>query len=255
MDKKATANGNVDVWVIPRDAVENIHEIKTSEINTDGLNISDAISWSDTTLPTVSASDDIDDRSIKDRGNATSRGAANYEASLSLFFPGDLDDSNSIFRKTWDVFKETRVPLILVTRVLQGETNKVTDAEDGQLYNAFYMLNSTYRNATEGDNSVKYTVGFMSQGALRLNGVFAGAADVVADVETSPSGLGVGESGPIRVSVDGVRLGRAFTWRSSNSSVATVSASGVVSGVGAGSATITGRYPGVEDVSVPVTVA
>ena len=255
MDKKATANGNVNVWVIPRDAVEDLHNIKASEINADGLNISDAISWGDTTLPTISGSDDIDDRSIMDKGNATGRGAANYEASLSLFFPGDMDDQNSLFRKTWDIFKQTRVPLILVVRILQGETGVASEAEEGQIYNAFYMLNSTYRNSTEGDNSVKYTVGFMSQGSLQVNGVFGGAANIEATVVESPATLAVDEHGPIRVDVGGVRLGRAFTWRSTNTSVATVSPSGVVTGVGTGSADIRGTYPGIVDVVESVTVS
>lgn len=255
MDKKVFSNGNFDVWVIPRDAVEDINAIKADTLNTEGLNISDALAFSDSTMPTVSASDDIDDRSIKDKSNATSRGASNFEASLTLFYPGDFDDVNSIYRKAWDLFRETRVPLILVLRVLQNETGETDPAEPGQVYNAFYMLNSTYRNRTEGDNSVKYTVGFMAQGALRVNGVFQGAAPETATEEYAPSDIGVGESEPIRVSVNGNRLGRAFTWRSNDTAVASVSSAGVVTGLTAGAATITGTYPGVDDVTVEVTVA
>ena len=255
MDKKVYANGNVTVWAIPRAAVADIHNIKVSEINSDGLDITDAISWSDTTLPTVSGSDDVDDRSIRDKGNATSRGASNFEASLSLFYPGDFEDVNGIYRQTWDVFKQTRVPLVLVVRVLQGEQGVHDPAEEGELYNAFYMLNSTYRNAAEGDNSVKYTVGFMAQGQLRINGLFGGAAEGTITVEEAPSALAVDESGPIRATAYGHRLGRAFRWRSSDTAVASVSRSGVVTGEGTGSATITGEYPGLEDATVEVTVA
>ena len=254
MDKKVYADGNVTVWVVPYSAIDDLDNISPDEINTNGLDISDALAWADTTLPVVAASDDVDDRSIRDKGNATSRGASNYSASLTLFYPGDLDDTNSIFRKAWDVFRTTRVPLVLVIRVGQGETGEASPAEEGQIYNAFYMLNSTYRNSTEGDNSVKYSVGFMTQGSMRVNGIFTDGAGEL-EITNAPASVAAGESVPLRAESYGHRIGRALRWRSSDTSVASVSRSGVVTGVGTGSATITASYDGLEDATASVTVA
>lgn len=254
MDTKFYADGNVTVWVVPYGAVEDIDNIKPSEVNADGLDISDAIAWSDTTLPVVAASDTVDDRSIRDKGNATSRGAANYSASLALFYPGDMDDMSSVYRKTWDMFRETRVPLILVVRVGQSPTGEESPATEGELYNAYYMLNSTYRNSTEGDNSVKYTVGFMTQGSMRVNGIFTeGAGDLT--ITTAPVSVAVGKSTPLRAESFGHRIGRALKWRSSDTAVASVSPSGVVTAVGAGTATVTAEYDGLTDATLVVTVA
>lgn len=254
MDKKVYADGNVTVWVVPRDAIADLDAITPAEVNTSGLDISDALAWADTTLPVVAASDDVDDRSIRDKGNATSRGASNYTASLTLFFPGDMDDTNSIYRKAWDVFKTTRAPLVLVVRTLQGETGEASPAVAGQLYNAFYMLNSTYRNSTEGDNSVKYSVGFMTQGSLRVNGIFTDGAGTMT-ITNDPATLTVGESVPLRAEAYSHRIGRALRWRSSDTSVVSVSRAGVITGKGAGTATITASYEGFTDATVSITVA
>ena len=119
-DDKVFSNGNINVWVVPRIAIDDLANIPADVVNNDGINISDAISWSDTTLPHATGSDDIDDRSIMDRGNATSRGANNYEASLTLFYPRDVHDPNSLYKKAWDLFSQTRHQYVLVVRTLQG---------------------------------------------------------------------------------------------------------------------------------------
>lgn len=254
MDKKVYPEGNINVWVVPRDAIADINAIKVSEIEADGLNISNALAWADTTLPVVAASEDVDDRSILDKANATSRGASNYTASLTLFYPGDFDDTTSIYRQAWDLFRTTRVPLVLVVRTLQGTTGEESPAVEGQLYNAFYMLNSTYRNSTEGDNSVKYSVGFLTQGSMKVNGLFVGAAAEPITIANTPASLAVGDSTPLRASAHGHRIGRAFRWRSSDNTVARVSPAGVVTAVGAGTATITASYAGLTNGTAEVTV-
>ena len=257
MDEKAYPDGHVTVWAVPRSAITNLWAIPADVINTQGLHISDAISWSDTTLPTASASDDVDDRSIMDRGNATSRGAMNYEASLTLFYPGVFNDMSSDFRRTWEMFRQTRVPMVLVTRVLQNEQYVGSPMEAGQFYSAYDMMNSTYRNDTEGDDSVKYTVGFMTQGNMAVEAIAQGAGAPELELSASTLAVGVDEAKRAHALLGDIPLTSACKWESSDSTVASVSQMGVVEGHGAGEATIFvthPSYPGtVEEVAVTVS--
>ena len=254
MDEKAYPDGHVTVWAIPRSAVTNLWAIPADVINSQGINISHAISWADTTLPTASASDDIDDRSIMDRGNATSRGAMNYEASLTLFYPGVFGDTSSEYRQVWDMFRQTRVPMVLVTRVLQNPQYEATDMEAGQFYSAYDMMNSTYRNNTDGDDSVKYTVGFMTQGNMAIEAIAS-----ATEFDTSPYDVMVaaGEHQRVQAVYESVPITSACKWESSDSSVASVSQMGVVTGIAEGEATISVTHPSfvgyVAEVSVTVS--
>lgn len=254
MDEKAYPDGHVTVWAIPRSAVTNLWAIPADVINSQGINISHAISWADTTLPTASASDDIDDRSIMDRGNATSRGAMNYEASLTLFYPGVFGDTSSEYRQVWDMFRETRVPMVLVTRVLQNPQYEATDMEAGQFYSAYDMMNSTYRNNTDGDDSVKYTVGFMTQGNMAIEAIASATEfQVTSDART----IQVGEHDRVHaVHDESVIITSACKWESSDSSIAAVSQMGVITGIAEGEATISVTHPSfvghVAEISVTV---
>jgi hypothetical protein len=81
----------------------------------------------------------------------------------------------------------------------------------------------------------------------------------VATVELSPSPASVAVGGTTQLTAiakaaDGRHLnGRAVTWRSSNEAVATVSATGQVTGVAIGDATITGTSEGASG-TAPLTV-
>lgn len=254
-DKKVFSNQNITVWAVPRLAVTDIEAITANIVNTSGINISEAISWSDTTLPHATESDDIDDRSITDRGNATSRGANNYEASLSMFHPRDIHDTTSIYKRTRDLFKQTRVNYILVVRALQTGMNPYAPAKEGEWYSAFDLMNTTYRNNTEGDDSVKYTIGFMPQGSVRVNGLFAGGTPGAA-VAPATLALTVGNAAPVKGTAYGHRVTSVVEWKSSNPKVASVTSSGVVIANSVGTAQITFSDPSTgTSTACAVTVA
>lgn len=259
-DKKATVNGWVTLWVAPVSTIEDINKITATEINS-AVNITSATSWSDTTYPTAEASEDVSDRSLADVGNASSRGKANYKAELTLFYPTDVKDQTSEYAKAWNVFRKTRERLVLIARVGQAKYNE--PARAGQWYSAFLLMNSTYKNNTEGDSSVKYTVKFLTQGQLRVNGLVRGGGGGGGegdDATIEPSGavnLSVGTHKRIHVKAyTGKRVTTACEFKSDHPEFATVSTAGVITGVNAGLATITATHPSIStELKVQVTVA
>ena len=91
-------------------------------------------------FPTASESEDIDDRSLRDKGNATSRGAAQYEATLSLFMPDNNLDNVSDYGRAYNTLRVPHVPVIIVTRVLQAPEGQHKDAAAGEWVSVYRFL-------------------------------------------------------------------------------------------------------------------
>src|SRR3954467_15811033 len=107
-DLKVTSNGNVEIWAVPVAGIANIQAPTAAEINA-GVVLSNAVAWEGSDFPANDASNDVDDRSIRDRGNATSRGFAQFGATLSFFRPLPTD-TTSEYALAWAFFKTPRVP-------------------------------------------------------------------------------------------------------------------------------------------------
>jgi hypothetical protein len=252
MDEKVTSNGNVDVWAILATDVADVNSPTATEINTDGVRLTPAIAWEGTTFPTASESNDIDDRSLDDRGNATTRGFAQFEATLNFFRPRDVKDTVSDYGKAYQLFKQTRVPVILVTRVAQRTTDGVTPAAAGQWISVYEFITGSFVDDTEGEDSYKYAVSFMPQGNLAVNTQVKNATPVSLTAEATS--VAVGAHVTIRATLGGKRATQAVIWNSSNDAVATVSPNGVVTGVSAGTASITATHPAATGATTPVTI-
>ena len=121
MDQRIASNGNTTVWLIPATGIANYRSPTAAEINA-GINATPAIAWDGTTFPTASDSDDVDDRSLEDAGNATTRGSAQFEATLNFFHPKVNTDNAGDFGKVYNFLRQPRVPVYVVTRVLQKPT-------------------------------------------------------------------------------------------------------------------------------------
>lgn len=162
-DEMVTSNGNVSVWLVPANGIADYRSPTAQEINA-GLNVTAAIAWEGTTFPTSSGSDDVDDRSLLDKGNATGRGAAQFEAALNFFYPKNLLDETSDYGKTYNMLRVPRVPLYIVTRVLQGVTGEVTPAQEGDWISVYRFITDGWTDDVEGDDSYKYAIGFNGGG-------------------------------------------------------------------------------------------
>jgi uncharacterized protein YjdB len=240
-DEKVTSNGNVQVWVIPEADVANILSPTATEINTNGINITDSVAWDGTTWPANTDSNDVDDRSVLDKGNATSRGFAQFEATLNFFRPKNVLDSADEYNVAFQFFKTPRVPVILVTRVLQAPEGVATTVSAGQWISVYRFISDAVTDDTEGEDSYKYAVNFMAQGDLSVYTQVKNATAVTLLPLTLA--LDVGDHGIVRATLGSKRATQVVQWTSSNTAVATVSPNGVVVGVGGGTANITATHP------------
>lgn len=250
-DEKVTANGNVDIWVIPTTDVADYRSPTATEINTSGTRVTPAVAWDGVTWPGNTDSNDVDDRSLEDRGNATSRGFAQFEGTLSFFRPKP-DDTSSEAAAAWDLLKTPRIPVFVVTRVLQRDTGVATPAAAGDWISVYQFITDTVNDDTEGEDSVKFIVGLLPQGNLSVNTQVKNAGPVVLDPLTLA--LAPGEHGVVHAALGGHDATHVVEWTSDDEAVALVSSNGVVTGVAAGTADITASHPAATGATTPCVV-
>lgn len=258
-DEKFFADGNVDIIVIRANQLTDPSAPLITEVNTNGINISKAVAWDGSTWPTNTDSNDTDDRSIKDFGNALSRGYAQFEATLNFFYPKDRSVTTDDFGKAYAFFKDTpsHIPVYLITRISQTTSNTVTPLVAGDIVSVFKFVTDAFVDDTEGDDSYKYAVNFLPQGAAYPNTQAVSSSKAAVTV-TAPAGLptAVGAKKALRATLNGKRVTNQVTWASSNTAVATVSVNGVVTGVATGTANITASHPaGTTSTAQAVTIA
>lgn len=256
MDKRVISNGNVTVWAVPAAGIANFEAPTANEINA-GLDVTDAIAWESTTFPTASESEDQDDRSLRDRGNATTRGLASFEAALNLFRPRVKGDVTSDYGKVYEFFRVPGVEVYLVTRVLQSPEGEHKNAEAGEWISVYKFLTDGWTDDFEGDDSVKFAVSFLTQGDVKVYTQVKNATPVTVTNASGSTNTTVGGHIVLRATLGGKRATQAVEWQSSDPAKATVSPNGVVTGVAAGTADITASHPAASAAStvIKVTVA
>ncbi len=253
-DEKTTSNSNVDLWVIPEADVADYRSITATEINTFGVRVTPALAWEGTTWPANTESNDIDDRSVEDKGNATSRGFAQFEGTAAFFRPL-ASDTTSEAAVVWDLLKTPRIPVYLVTRIVQRTEGVATPAAAGQWISVYRMISDTVNDDTEGEDSYKYIVTFLPQGELSVYTQVKNAGPVIVTI--ADAALAVGDVSVARATLGGKRATQVVTWTTSNPAVATVSPNGVVTAIATGTANISATHPAATGATtaVPVTVA
>lgn len=250
-DEKVFAQGRVNVVWVPAGGIANINAPTAAEINA-GVALSEAIAWENYELA-ASESDDVDDRSILDLGNATSRGAAQFGGTLSFFRSKDPNDTTSPYVKAYEAFRTPRAYGYLIVRVLGNEPGKHSPFVAGDDISVFYFVADTFIDDTEGDDSVKFTVNFQPQGQLAVYTKVAGGTLEITPATLSPA---VGAVSKLVARQNGDNVSAGTVWTSSDTTVASVSQHGIVTAVGAGTATITGYFAtqgNADTVSVTIT--
>lgn len=256
-DRKIQSNGNIDYWWIPLNGIANPEAPTEAEIAA-GLRLTPATAWDGTTFPNATDSNDVDDRSLEDAGNAVERGYEQMEATSTFFYPRpeNMNDPNDPLKVAFDAFRTPRVTGYLVTRVLQRATAPgVTPATKGDIVSVYRVITDTFTVDTEGEDSYKYTVEFLAQGTIHIHTIVAGTPPLSVLVE-GDTPTAVGELGLLKATINGVNWTQGVEWTTSNAAVATVSPNGVVKAVGTGEAEIVAKHAGCTDSTpIPVTVA
>lgn len=246
---KLMANGYMKVAWVPVAGIANAEFPTAAELNA-GLDLSPAIAWEDYEVG-AQASDDIEDRSIVDLGNAVSRGSANYGATLDFF--RDLDNANaaSVYVDAFEAFRVANTTGYLVTRI--GDKLATDTFAAGDNISVYKLLATTGTDVTSGDTSTKMQVNFLPQGVLYVYTTVGGAGAITVAASAS---VPVGTSILLSPTLAGESIRARATYSSSAPAVATVSNHGVVTAVSSGSATITTSYgagtSGTTTITVPV---
>lgn len=251
VDARATSNGNTQVWLVPVSGIADYRSPTAAEINA-GFNVTAAIAWDGTTFPAATDSDDTDDRSLLDKGNATTRGAAQFEATLNFFYPKDLNENVTDYGRAFTLLRVPRVPLYVITRVLQGPEGVADTASAGEWISVYRFLTDGWQNDLADDDSYKYAVSFLTQGDVAVCTQVKNATAVTLAPLTHA--LSVGDYGVTRATLGGKRATQVVEWVSSNLAVATVSPNGVVTAVSAGTANITATHPAATGATTPSVV-
>lgn len=233
-DIKVPASGNIRVWWALPNAFSNWESPTAAEINA-CLDISDSISWNDLDFG-LQASNTIDDPAITAIGKVADRGAAQFGGGISFYYPGAFGDASNAYSLTYDALDAPRTNGYIVMRVDGEETS--TSAANGDLVHVFKVVTDGYAETITGEEAFRYTVSFLPQGDLAVRTVVGGGSVVIP----STLAVTVGSSEPLSATVGGRNYTNGVMWSSSDTTKATVSSAGVVTGVAAGSATITATY-------------
>lgn len=253
MDQKVTSNGNVQVWLVPVAGIADYREPTAAEINA-GLNVTSAIAWEGTTIPAATESDDVDDRSLLDKGNATTRGAAQFEGTLNFFYPDDLNENTTDYGKAFTYLRVPRVPTYAVVRVLQAPEGIATPAAAGEWVSVFRFLTDGWTDDISDDDSYKYAIGLLAQGEVAVYTQVKNATPVTVVNASGSGALDVGDYAVLRATLGGKRATQVVEWASSNPAVASVSPNGVVTALSVGTANITASHRAASGPSTAVAI-
>jgi hypothetical protein len=237
-DVKVPASGNIRVWWALPNAFANWEAPTATEINEGCLDVSNSTSWNDLDFG-LQASNTIDDPAITALGIVTDRGAAQFGGSMSFYYPRDFDDASNEYSLVYDALDQPRTTGYLVMRI-DGEESS-NQAAEGDLVHVFKVMTDGYAESITGEEAFRYTVTFLSQGDLAVRTVVKGGS-APAVVVDSTLAIDAGESVRIDATVGGRLYTNGVKWTSSDVTKATVSSAGVVTGIAAGSATITATY-------------
>ena len=230
---KSESNGNIRVsWIL--DSALALKQFPLAATLNGALDLTDAIAWQDFEVG-ASDSADEDDRSLRDLGNAVSRGAASYAATLAMFRDKFSTDVTSAYVQAFEAFRVERTLGWLVIRVNKDSLLPFAAGDEISLYK---LIADTVSNDTEGSDSTKFVVKFLPQGNLYVHTI-VGAAGVISGIAATRAATVA--AGPYQLApvLAGASIVSRAVYSSSDPTKAKVSNGGTVTPIAAGEVTIT----------------
>lgn len=247
--KKTPSEQRVTVWIGPKGSVADFDAPTAAEINAMHM-ASASISWNDFDFG-LQASETVNDPSLADIINYTDFGAANYGGSVSFYYPKDYDDASNAHSVVYDMTDKPWTDLEIVIRI-DGDVKTSAPAADGDLVSVYSTTTDSETNSLQGEDALRRTVGLLQAGAF-AHRVVVGTHTITLEPGTLE--VKAGESKPVVATVQGRVYTNALEWKSNNPEFATVSNTGVVTGVAAGEATIVATDPSGTTANLTVTVS
>ena len=238
-DTKIMSNGQVTVWWVPPAGIADFRSPTAAEVNA-GINLSPAIAWDGFELG-ATESNDLDDRSLVDAGNAVTRGFEQFSAALPMFRSLDPNDVTSDYVKAFETFRVGRVNGYLIERVIAPAAGPMAPAAEGDVVSVYRFMSDYVSDDTEGEDSYKFEVGFLPQGDLIVNTQIKNTTPVTVTPATLP--VTVGDVETVTATLGTRNYTQGVTWATSDPTVAQVTPNGVVIGRSAGTASITATHP------------
>jgi hypothetical protein len=245
-DVKVPASGNIRVWFGLENSIGNYLAPTATEINA-MTDISDAVSWNDFGFG-LQASNTLDDPAITALGKVSDRGAAQFGGTISMYYPKSFTDASNKYKVVYDLLDAPRTKGYLVMR-MDGTAPSNPQAVAGDIVHVFKVMTDGYAESITGEEAFRYTITFLSQGNLAVRAVVKSASAIATavwqqGVVASTKALTVGTKTKFDAKVDGRWMSNNVAWTVSDTTKASVTNTGVVNAIAAGSVTLTATYAG-----------
>lgn len=241
---KLASDQRVGVFGGPSGGVSGVDKIATpteAEINNTGgvsgmIPFSQSLSWSDTELPGMQASESTNEPSLADAATFTEFGPSNYSGTLSMFRPRRYDDASNPNSLVYDLTDLQDWALLDFVVRIDGDTDALAPAEDGQYVTVTRQQTLAETESYDFNESARRTVTLDGKGGF-AHYTIVGAHTLT--VEDAPASFTVGDKGRFLVSVQGRDYTNALRFYSETPDVIRVYPGGFYEVIGEGAVDVT----------------
>lgn len=248
---KTPSDQNITVAIGPANSVANVNAPTAAELNA-MQNISHALSWQDWDFG-IQASETVNEPSFADPSNYTDFGAANYGGGMSMFYPKNYDDPSNELSLAYDLTDKPGTLLLIAIRI-DGDKKNSTAFANGDYVHVFLAMTDSETNSLQGADALRRTIGLLQQSVFAVYTLVGSLTTPPVPAETTVA-VAAGASVRVPVTVLGREFTNACEFRSSDPSKVRAGRGGVITGVAAGTATVTVTNPYTgESAAAPIAV-
>lgn len=240
MATRQISNGYVTVAMGPWSALTDYQAPTDDEANA-LHNASSSTRWDGYDLG-MQASDQVDDRSLADDAGYQERGFDQFGGSAAFYYPEDYTDTTDEYQQTWAIVKREGTELAVIERVGQKKTS--VPFAPGDWINVYHVETDGWSPDTSDTGKYAYEIQLEPRGDVQAYALIADNPKGAITLSRVGTGsIAVGGHDVIRGVLYNRLINTNGTWSSSAPSVIAVSDAGVITRLGAGTATISLSHP------------